>query len=185
MKKISIFGGYSDVSHEDSEDISKLGEFLSLKNKKTIFLIGGFVGYLKSFVSKIPNKKERVCVVGTIQGKRFGFHSNGTEELKFLFTDGYFGKKKKLFDQTVNGFIVLPGSDKSLGVLAELVESIDHINSFDAFVNQVPRPVILYGEYWRQFINDIIYTRISDLTKKHIHFVKKGCYDDIVKILNL
>lgn len=184
-KMVTVFGGFSEVSSDQSADISELGLFLSSQNSSASFLIGGVVGYLKSFIKDIPKRSSRICLIGSMQGKEKGFHSEYENELPSLFFDGYFGKKKMLFDVRVASFLILPDGGTSLGALTELIEAIDQVKSFDLLVDQTPRPIVFYGKHWKTFLESIIYPRINDVTKSCIHFVDEGDYKSAAKMLKL
>ncbi len=183
-KSISIFGGFLEPTQDQAQKMFELGKFLS-SFSDTEYYIGGLGGCTKHVIRGISNSTVSIIVVGSTQGKESGFVVRESDNIKAVYQDGYFGKKQELFKSTVGAFLILPDSGTSLGTLTEIVEAIDHIKSFDVLVSQRPRPIVFYGECWRKFVDEVLSSRMDDITRSYVHFIGEKEYTKIATLLEL
>ena len=179
IKRITIFGSFSQPNEKEMGELRNLGKLLS--NQGLSILIGGNYGYLKEVGKGAIENNGKVLVVGTTDGAQKGWK---TENIKgtlrgVYYEGGYSSKKQGLLHESVGAYIVLPSN--KLGTFTEMTEAIDKMDSFDKYLDKFPNPVIFVGDFWQEKFNQEIKPRIGDDTLEHIHFVTDQ--QEIPKIL--
>lgn len=180
LKRITIFGSFSEPDEKMARDLKGLGR--SLAEQKLTIIVGGNYGYLKEVSSGAVENEGRVIVVGTTAGKEKGWT---TENIKgrlrgVYYEGGYPAKKQGLFHESVGAYIVLPS--QTLGTYTEMVEAVDKMASFDTYVEKFPQPVIFVGDFWKEKFEQEIKPKIKDKVLEHIYFVEKK--EEILEILS-
>gem|GEM_PF-3599395 len=185
LKRITIFGSFSEPNEEESEKLKRLGK--SLAEQNLTILVGGNYGYLKEAATGAVENDGRVIVVGTTAGKEKGW---ATENIRgrlrgVYYEGGYPAKKQGLFHESVGAYVVLPS--QTLGTYTELVEAVDKMASFDTYLDRFPQPVIFVGDFWKEKFEQEIKPRIKERVLEHIYFVEneKGVIDVLSKYAKL